>query len=144
MLGLSWEVTMGYRMLAETTMIAHFAFVAYVAVGGFVAWRWLRTWWLHLAAIGWAVTSVAVGLDCPLTAAEDWFRERAGERGLPPGGFIDYYIEGVVYPEEWTVLVRSLLVVAVAVSWAGACRRWRAARRGVLRERPRSTVTVAG
>ncbi|MEW9548571.1 hypothetical protein [Nonomuraea sp. NPDC050783] len=29
-----------YRLLAETAMVVHFAFLVHLAAGGFLAWRW--------------------------------------------------------------------------------------------------------
>ncbi|NUS01143.1 MAG: DUF2784 family protein, partial [Nonomuraea sp.] len=31
---------MMYRLIADAVMVVHFAFLAYLAVGGFIAWRW--------------------------------------------------------------------------------------------------------
>jgi hypothetical protein len=109
----------GYRALAEATMVVHFAYLAYVVAGGFLAWRWPRTFWLHLAAILWGFAAVGVGVICPLTYVEDLSRERAGQPGLPAIGFVDHYIEGVLYPERYAGLIQWLMVVAVAISWLG-------------------------
>lgn len=108
-----------YRLLADLTAGVHFVFVAYVVVGGFVAWRWPRTIWLHLIAFAWGFSTVLFGLDCPLTYLEDWARRQAGEQGLPSSGFIDHYITGVLYPREALGLVRALVAVCVVASWAG-------------------------
>lgn len=116
---------MGYRALAEATMVVHFAYLAYLVAGGFLAWRWPRTFWLHLAAAGWGLAAVIVDLNCPLTYLEDRSRERAGQPGLPPGGFIDHYLVGVLYPERSAALIQWLVVAAVAVAWLGALLHWR-------------------
>lgn len=108
-----------YRLLADVTAAVHFAFVAYVVVGGFLAWRWPRTIWLHLIAFGWGFGTVLFGVDCPLTYLENWARHRAGVAGLPSSGFIDHYLTGVIYPESALGLVRVLVAVCVAVSWSG-------------------------
>jgi len=108
-----------YRLLADATAVLHFAFVAYVVVGGFLAWRWPRTLWLHLLAVGWGFGTVLVGYDCPLTHLEDWSRRRAGEDGLPSSGFIDHYLTGVIYPESALELVRVLVAICVITSWTG-------------------------
>ncbi len=100
-------------------MVVHFLFLAFMAVGGFLSWRWPRLIGAHLAVAAWGVFSVTTGAECPLTVVEDWGRRNAGERGLPPGGFIDHYIEGVVYPERYTDLARFAVAVLVAVSWTG-------------------------
>ncbi|HYN97927.1 MAG TPA: DUF2784 domain-containing protein [Pilimelia sp.] len=118
---------MGYRLLTTLILAAHFAFVGYLAVGGFLAWRWPRTIWLHLAAAAWGVAVVAARLTCPLTAAEDWARRRAGEAGLSTG-FIDRYLEGVVYPERYAVAAQAVVAVAVLGSWLAMGLRRRRAR----------------
>ncbi|MFE3445623.1 DUF2784 domain-containing protein [Nocardia sp. NPDC059180] len=108
-----------YRLLADATAIVHFTFIAYVVVGGFLAWRWPRTIWLHLLAFSWGFGGIVIGYDCPLTHLENWARRSAGEAGLPPSGFIDHYLTGVIYPETALGLVRALVAVCVVVSWAG-------------------------
>ncbi|MGV9409358.1 DUF2784 domain-containing protein [Nocardia sp. NPDC003693] len=110
---------MFFRLLADVTAGVHFLFVAYVVVGGFIAWRWPRTIWLHLAAFGWGFSTILIGIDCPLTDLENWARKQAGEAGLPPSGFIDHYITGVIYPASALELVRALVAVVVVISWTG-------------------------
>ncbi len=108
---------MPYRVLADGIAVLHMMFLLYVMFGGFIAWRWPRTILLHLVAVGWGIASVVLGLECPLTDAENWARHQAGERGLPPTGFIDNYLTGVIYPESALGLVRGLVAVLVIVSW---------------------------
>ena len=110
---------MAYHLLAEATMVVHFAFLAYVVAGGFLAWRWPRAIWPHLTAAGWGLSTLVFHFHCPLTWLEDWARRKAGGPGLT-NGFIDTYLTGVVYPERYTDLLRVLAATAVAVSWAGA------------------------
>ena len=118
---------MGYRVLMTLVLALHFGFLAYLVIGGFLAWRWPRTVWLHLAAAAWGVVVVAARLVCPLTYAEHWARRRAGETGVGQG-FIDRYIEGVIYPERYAALAQALVAVLVLVSWVGLLHRLRAAR----------------
>lgn len=120
---------MGYRLLTTLILALHFGFLAYVVIGGFLTWRWPRTIWPHLVAAGWGFIVIAARLTCPLTSAEHWSRRRAGEAGLSEG-FIDRYIENVLYPERFTVAAQALVVVVVVVSWVGLLvRRHRVARR---------------
>ncbi len=114
----------GYRVLVVTVLAAHFAYLGYLLVGGFLAWRWTWTIWPHLAAAAWGLASVTLSLPCPLTWLEDWARQRAGEPPLTKG-FIDRYVTGVLYPARYEALVRVLVAVVVLVSWAGAYVRWR-------------------
>jgi hypothetical protein len=112
---------MGYQLLTKLIIGVHFVFVLYVVFGGFLAWRWPRLIWPHLVAAAWGA-GIALGvLECPLTDAENWARSQAGE-AVPAAGFIDRFIEGVVYPEQYTRLLQALAAVIVVVSWVGAVR----------------------
>ncbi|WP_430332432.1 DUF2784 domain-containing protein [Rhodococcus sp. ACT016] len=108
-----------YRALADATVLVHLVFIGYVVFGGFLAWRWHRTIWLHLVAAAWGLGSVLIGFECPLTNLENWARERGGEAELPSSGFIAHYLTGVVYPEHALNLVRALAAICVVVSWVG-------------------------
>jgi hypothetical protein len=110
---------MGYHVLAEATMVVHFVVLSYIVFGGFLAWRWPRAIWPHLLLAGWGFSTVVFGVNCPLTWLENWARQRAGEASLG-SGFIDHYIEGVVYPERYTGLIQFLAGTVVVVSWTGA------------------------
>jgi hypothetical protein len=119
----------GYRLLATLVLALHFGYLAYLVLGGFLAWRWPRTIWLHVATVGWGATIVAAdllagGITCPLTYAEDWARRRAGDAPLTTG-FIDRYLEGVIYPERYAAVAQALAATAVLVSWIGYAGRWR-------------------
>ena len=102
---------MGYRLVADAAMVAHFVFLAYLVVGGFIAWRWPWTIWTHIAVALYGLFNVLVGWPCPLTHVENWGRARAGEATLPGTGFIDHYIAGVIYPQEHEALVQVLVAV---------------------------------
>jgi hypothetical protein len=110
---------MVYRAVWETTMVVHFLVLLYMVVGGFPAWRWPRLIWPHLAICAWALVQLSGIVECPLTALENWGRRMAGATALAPGGFIDTYIEGAVYPERYIWPVRIGALVVVLVSWAG-------------------------
>lgn len=110
---------MAYRALVVAILAAHFGFLGYVVAGGFLAWRRPAACWPHLAACAWAVLVVLRPTTCPLTAAEDWARQRAGQPPLT-SGFIDRYVEGVLYPARYTAAVRALAALVVLVSWVGA------------------------
>ena len=114
-----------YRILADAVMIGHFAFILFIAVGALLAWRWPALVWVHLPALAWGIGTVLIGFPCPLTPLELALRERAGDAGYE-GGFVDHYIEGVIYPEEYTTVLRALVVVAVVAGYCGVRRRARA------------------
>jgi hypothetical protein len=113
---------MGYRILADTVVLVHLGFIVFVAVGAVLAWRWPALVWLHLPAAAWAAGTVVVDFPCPLTALEKGLRRLAGTGGYE-GGFVDRYVEGVVYPERYTMLLRALAASVVVIGYLGLRRR---------------------
>ena len=113
---------MGYRTLADGAVVLHFGFLAFLVVGGLVALRWRRVVWAHLAAVGWSIGILTVGQTCPLTALERWATVRAGGEATREG-FIDRYVEDVVYPGSLTGPVRAAVALVVVLSWLLVWRR---------------------
>ncbi len=120
---------MVYRLLADLVVIVHFAFIVFIAVGGLLVWRWPRLVCLHAPALVWGVAIITIGFTCPLTPLEKHFQRLAGERGYA-GGFVDHYIENVIYPQRLTPLLRTLAAAAIVVGYAGLLNRRRRARIG--------------
>lgn len=106
------------RALAELVMLVHFAVLVFLVIGGFLAWRWPRVLYFHLAMATWGLLIVLFPLACPLTWLENELRAAAGQPQLV-NGFIDTYIDGVLYPDSAARLVQVLVAVVVLVSWTG-------------------------
>jgi hypothetical protein len=120
---------MGYRVLADGVAGLHYAYLAYLLAGGFIAWRWPRTIAAHIVAAIWAVLIIATPVPCPLTAAQNALRELGGQPPLPDS-FINIYIRGTFYPASHETDVRVMVAGIVAVSWIGlALRQVRRAQR---------------
>ena len=115
---------MVYRALADLVVVVHFGFIVFVVTGSVLAWRWPALVRLHLPALAWAAGIVTVGYECPLTALEAYFRRRAGQRPYT-GGFLDHYIENVLYPQRFTPLLLVLAALVVAGGYAGLIARRR-------------------
>ncbi|MDQ4134177.1 MAG: DUF2784 domain-containing protein [Actinomycetota bacterium] len=111
-----------YRIGADAVMLLHFGFILFVAAGAVLTWRWPKLMWAHLPALAWGVGTVAIGFPCPLTWAEQELRTLGGAGGYD-GGFVDHYIEDVLYPDEYAFVLRSLAVVIVVVGYIGRGRR---------------------
>ncbi|TMB18029.1 MAG: DUF2784 domain-containing protein [Deltaproteobacteria bacterium] len=69
-----------YRVLAETVVLVHFAFVPFVVLGGLLALKWRRIAWAHVPAAVWGVVVEFSDWVCPLTALEGWLRADLGDR----------------------------------------------------------------
>ncbi len=115
-----------YRVLADLVVLLHTAFVAFVVLGGFLAWRWRGVVWAHVPCALWGIAIEYGGWICPLTPLENYFRRRAGLSGYP-GGFIEHYILPVLYPAGLTptkqILLGTLALVANLVAYAVLLRR---------------------
>ncbi|HEX9608290.1 MAG TPA: DUF2784 domain-containing protein [Gemmatimonadaceae bacterium] len=96
-----------YRALADLVLVVHLTFVLFVVLGGLLVLRWPRAAWLHIPAAIWGVLIEYTGWICPLTPLENSLRARGGEAGYS-GGFIEHYIQPVLYPAG---LTRSTQVV---------------------------------
>jgi hypothetical protein len=129
---------MGYRLLADGVAGVHYAYLAYLLGGGFVAWRWPRTIGAHAFAAFWAVLIIATPVPCPLTAAQNVLRERGGEPRLPDS-FINTYVRGTFYPADHEFETRAVVAGVVVASWAGLVLRQLRGRR-----RDRRPVSPAG
>src|SRR5438094_9543586 len=86
-----------YRILADCVVLMHVAFVTFVVLGGFLAWRWR---WVVLAHVPCALWGIAIeygGWVCPLTPLENALRARAGLEGYR-SGFVEHYVIPALYP----------------------------------------------
>ena len=118
-----------YHILADTMLISHVLFIGFVILGllliliGIVRkWQWIRRPWfriLHLAAIGTVVVQSWLGMACPLTVWENYFREKAGESAYSTP-FIEYWLHQLIFYEADTwvfTLCYSLFGALVLVAW---------------------------
>lgn len=115
---------MGASVAADVVVVVHLGFILFVGLGGLLAWRWPRVAWVHVPAALYGIAIVAVGFDCPLTPLEKHFRRLAGEDGYA-GGFVDRYLEDVVYPGDATPLLQAVGALAVVVGYLGLAGRSR-------------------
>lgn len=131
---------MGYRLAADAVVLLHVAFIAFVVLGGLLAFRhrWVAA--VHVPAAVWAVLIESFGWICPLTPLEVQLRIAGGEAGYH-GGFVDNYILPLVYPASLTqgvqlalaafVLLVNAAIYAVLFGRTPRGRRvWRRLRRG--------------
>ena len=99
-------------IISDLLMILHFAFIAFVVVGGFAVVRWSWIVLLHLPAVVWGVLIELLSWTCPLTPLEASYRQAAGQAGYS-GGFIEHYLMPLIYPSGLTRPVQFTLAGVV-------------------------------
>ena len=97
-----------YSLLADGVVVVHALFVLFVVLGGLLVLRNPRIAWIHVAAAVWGVAIEYLGWICPLTPLEIWLRTRAGLVRYS-GGFIEHYLEPVLYPLGLTRHIQFVL-----------------------------------
>ena len=107
-------------LLAELTMAVHFLVLAYIVFGAYLAWWRPKLIFVHVPFALWGLGVATLDFFCPLTWLEDRFRAR--EDGP---GFIERYVDGVLYPSEHLVAARIVAAVVVVVGYVGAVLVWR-------------------
>ena len=108
---------MWFRAGADSVVVVHLLFIAFVVGGVFLAWRWPWIIWAHIPAAVYGALVEFVGFTCPLTLLENDLRRHAGQAGYH-GGFIAHYLVKVIYPPGLTremQLGLGLVVVLVAL-----------------------------
>lgn len=96
-----------YLVLADSILIVHFAFVAFVIVGLALIWigwwrRWafVRNFWFraaHLAAIAVVAAESLASFVCPLTTWEDRLRLLAGGEQRYEGSFVQHWLHNLMF-----------------------------------------------
>ena len=103
-----------YRALADLVLVVHLAFVVFVVLGGLLVVRWPWVAFLHIPAAIWGVLIEYSGWICPLTPLENSLRRSGGVAGYS-GGFIEHYIQPLLYPAGLTrgtqIVLGSLAVL---------------------------------
>ena len=118
-----------YVVLADSLLVLHVAFVAYVVLGlvliylgHFLSWSWVRNLWFratHLIAIGIVVVQSWLGVICPLTTWEMALRRQAGDASYE-GSFVQHWLHAILYfsaPEWVFILSYSVFGALVLLSW---------------------------
>jgi hypothetical protein len=120
-----------YGTLADLVLLLHMGFVLFVSVGA-VALLWRpRLALLHVPCLLYGSALEFVGWICPLTPLEQGLRLQAGQGGYT-GGFIEHYVGGLLYPDNWSSMriwlglaLLSFNVVVYAILVARSVRRRR-------------------
>jgi hypothetical protein len=117
-----------HRLCADGVVVFHLAFIAFAFAGGLLVLRWRRVVWLHLPAVAWATLVEVMHWRCPLTPLENYFRRHGGQAGYE-GGFVEHYLEPILYPSGLTPTIQVMIGCGVflvnAVVYSVIIVRWR-------------------
>jgi hypothetical protein len=111
---------MGWLVLARVVALAHFAFVAFLVIGGPLSLRWRRLLPIHMAVVAIAVTLNRLHLGCPLTSLEKDLLRDSG-RTAYRHGFIEHYLVEPVHPSGKgpgvTLVLIAIWLIPTVVSY---------------------------
>jgi hypothetical protein len=106
-----------YARADDVVAVTHGAFIVFLLIGAFLAWRWPSTGMGTRARRGRHRGIFVLGADCPLTDLEKYFRRQAGERAHRR--LIAHYLLPTV-PDRLRTVALPLFVVGVnAAAYAG-------------------------
>ena len=108
-----------YASLANAMALLHLGFIALLIVGGPLAMRRPRLFWIHLTALGSAIAVNLTGMACPLTVWEKGLDRLAGN-GTYDGGFISHYLVEPIYAPGMDGTVNLMILAAWMVPTAVA------------------------
>lgn len=111
-------------LLTVLVTVAHFVALAYIGLGGFLAWIWPRSLYVHVLFAAWGIVVNVFTLACPLTVVEDFLRQQRGLDPLP-GGFNEYYLYDTLIPHSMLPFVAVAALLLVTVSYVGVYVLWR-------------------
>ena len=103
-----------YEILANLTLIAHFAFILFVIFGGLLFFIFSKIIYIHLPALIWGIYIELTNSICPLTYLENWFLYK-GELTTYSNDFINNYLFPTIYPEGLTNEIQICIAISLIV-----------------------------
>lgn len=101
---------MVWQYFADVVVILHYGFVAFVAGGALLLFRWQWIIWLQFPAVIWGAGAEFAHWHCPLTSAEHWL-DVMGHVHPYAGDFIQHHLFPFLYSALLTVRAHIMLGV---------------------------------
>lgn len=109
---------MGYKILADITVLIHFLWIVFLFLGGLWGRRNRFIKIFHLSGLAFALVIQLFDWFCPLTHLEVWLRTKHHPDLAYAGSFIIHYLERIVYLEiSRTVVFLFTLLLIVFNLW---------------------------
>lgn len=117
---------MPYRLLADSIVIIHFAWILFMLWGfiltlrGFFHKEFFERWLfrtLHLLGIVYVGLLAVLRQYCPLTILENALRKKYSPHLTYPGSFIIHYLQRLVYPDiqPLMILIPTMIIAIFAI-----------------------------
>ena len=103
-----------YELAADIVLIIHFLFILFVIFGALLFFVAKKIVFIHIPAIIWGIYIELTNSICPLTYLENWFLHKANLTSYSEG-FIQNYLEPIVYPMSLTKDLQIYLGIALIV-----------------------------
>ena len=104
-----------YEIVANLTLIIHFAFIPFVIFGALLFFITTKIIFIHIPAFIWGSYIELTNSICPLTYLENWFLHKANLTTYSEG-FIQNYLVPIVYPVSLTKDLQIYLGIALIVT----------------------------
>jgi Protein of Unknown function (DUF2784) len=101
--------------LAALALAIHLAWILWVVFGALWTRRRPVLSTVHILSLTWGIAVEVSPWPCPLTLAEQFFEQRAGEASYG-GGFLMHYLDRLVYPDVPESVLVSIGVSVCAVN----------------------------
>ena len=102
-----------YGLLVLFIILLHLAWILFLIFGVFLALKWHRIAWFHLAGLLFSLILNAFGWYCPLTYLENDLRYLQDVESTYSGPFIVEYLERIIYPGLPAFYIRAAEIVFV-------------------------------
>lgn len=113
------------HLLAALTLAVHLLWILWVIFGAFFTRGRPLLAAFHVLSLAWGIVVELSPLPCPLTLAEQYFRQRAGIESFH-GAFLAHFLDRIVYPDlPETVLVMAGVFVCAGNLLLYARRYWK-------------------
>ena len=103
-----------YEIVANLTLIIHFAFILFVIFGALLFFASVKIIFIHVPALIWGSYIELTNSTCPLTYLENWFLHKANLTTYSEG-FIQNYLVPIVYPVSLTKDLQIYLGITLIV-----------------------------
>jgi hypothetical protein len=104
-------------MWADAVVVVHLAWILFLILGALPGRRWRGVKYLHIGGLAYALASQTVGWICPLTHLEIWLRRRQSPASAYGDGFVQHYVERLVYADLPAAAILAGTVVVITFSW---------------------------